>query len=118
MSSLEQFHLFDSRKLDQVLKSILEQGLIPSFCTACYREERTGQVFMDLAKPGNIHNLCRPNAILTFKEYLEDYASDEVKIMGEKIIKKYLLAIPNKTTREETELRLERVVNGERDLYF
>ena len=73
---------------------------------------------MELAKPGNIQNLCRPNGILTFKEYLEDYASDEVKKLGMKIIEKYLKQIPDKNVEEEARKRLERIEKGERDLYF
>lgn len=115
---VKQFETFDQRSLDDVLKSILNQGLLPSFCTACYRMGRTGQTFMDLAKPGNIHNLCRPNAILTFKEYLEDYASDEVKQLGQKIIHQYFNQIEDKQTQQETKVRLQRIENGERDLYF
>ncbi|MBU1131479.1 [FeFe] hydrogenase H-cluster radical SAM maturase HydG [Patescibacteria group bacterium] len=115
---LSQFNIFDPRNLDEVLKSILKQGLLPSFCTACYRQGRTGQVFMDLAKPGNIHNLCRPNAILTFKEYLEDYASAEVKLLGKKIINKYFNLIDDKQVRQETKIRFQKIENGERDLYF
>ena len=115
---LSQFNISDQRSLDEVLMSVLKQGLLPSFCTACYRQGRTGQVFMDLAKPGEIHNLCRPNAILTFKEYLEDYASEEVRELGQKAIKKYLQKIPVDSTKKETKVRLERIENGERDLYF
>jgi len=115
---VKQFDTFDQRSLDETLKSILKQGLLPSFCTACYRLGRTGQTFMDLAKPGDIQNLCRPNAILTFKEYLEDYASSSVKILGQKIIKQYLQGIPSKKTRLETAARLARIENGRRDLYF
>jgi 2-iminoacetate synthase len=116
--SLEQFSLSDHRPLDEVMLSILNQDLIPSFCTACYREGRTGKTFMDLAKPGNIQNLCRPNALLTFKEYLEDYASPETKSLGLKIIEKYLSQIPSQEVREQTKARLERIEKGERDLYF
>jgi len=115
---LKQFSLQDHRSVDEVLKSVLEQGLIPSFCTACYRVGRTGETIMKLLKSGEIHNLCRPNAILTFKEYLEDYASNEVKQLGLKIIEKYLKQIPDVVMRRETEIRLERIENGERDLYF
>lgn len=115
---VEQFSLQDHRSVDEVLKSILEQGLIPSFCTACYRLNRTGETIMKLLKFGKIHNLCRPNAILTFKEYLEDYASQEVKELGLRIIDKYLKQICNNNIRKETQTRLERIENGERDLYF
>ncbi len=117
-SEQKQFSLSDHRTLDEVLLGILMQGLLPSFCTACYRRGRTGKTFMDIAKPGEIHNLCRPNAILTFKEYLEDYASDEVRAVGEKVIKKYLDMIPKEEVKAETRKRLVRIENGERDLYF
>ncbi len=115
---LAQFSLSDPRTVDEVLKDILRQHLLPSFCTACYRKGRTGKLFMDLAKPGNIQNLCRPNAILTFKEYLEDYASQEVKEAGLKIINKYIKQIPSDSIRRKTQIRLQRIESGERDLYF
>jgi 2-iminoacetate synthase len=115
---VSQFSLSDHRSMDETLGSVLKQGLLPSFCTACYRRGRTGKRFMDLAKPGNIHNLCRPNAILTFKEYLEDYASEEVKKLGTGIMDKYLNEIEDKSVRKETESRLKRIGEGERDLYF
>ncbi|MBU0953348.1 MAG: [FeFe] hydrogenase H-cluster radical SAM maturase HydG [Nanoarchaeota archaeon] len=115
---LAQFSLADHRTVDDVLKGILKQGLLPSFCTACYRKGRTGATFMDLAKPGNIHNLCRPNALLTFKEYLEDYASPEVKERGLLVIENYLAQIPDAATKRETRARLDRIEQGERDLYF
>lgn len=113
-----QFHLQDHRPLDEVVMSILKQGLLPSFCTACYREGRTGEDFMHIAKPGEIHHLCRPNAILTFKEYLEDYASGEVKKLGGKVVEKYLKKIGSEQRRGETKKRLGRIEGGERDLYF
>lgn len=115
---VSQFHLQDHRSLDEVVLSILKQGLLPSFCTACYREGRTGEDFMHIAKPGEIHHLCRPNAILTFKEYLEDYASDEVKTLGSKVVDKYLKKIGSEQRRGETQKRLGRIEKGERDLYF
>ena len=115
---VSQFELQDERSLDEVVKSVLEQGLLPSFCTACYRSSRTGKTFMDLAKPGNIHNFCRPNAILTFQEYLDDYAFPQVKKFGQEIIEKYLLEIPSQKIRLETLNKLERIKKGERDLYF
>lgn len=116
--NLSQFSLQDQRQLDEVLKSILKQGLLPSFCTACYRVGRTGKKFMNLAKPGEIQNFCRPNAILTFQEYLEDYASIEVKEIGKRIINKYLNKISDKKVRKEASLRLRRIEKGERDIYF
>lgn len=113
-----QFHIQDERNLDEVLKSALRQGLLPSFCTACYRRGRTGKTFMKFAKPGDIQRLCRPNAILTLKEYLKDYAGRKVKQMGEKTISNYLKKINDTGLREQTKIRLKRIENGERDLYF
>lgn len=115
---LKQFSLSDERSVDEVIEGILDEGLLPSFCTACYRLGRTGQDFMDIAKPGEIHNFCRPNAILTLKEYLEDYASDVVKEKGEKIIKHYTAQIPSDEIRKKTEERLVEIEEGKRDLYF
>jgi 2-iminoacetate synthase len=113
-----QFSVADHRSLDDVLLSIMMQGLLPSFCTACYRKGRTGKAFMDIAKPGDIHKLCRPNALLTFREYLEDYASPAVKELGEKVIAKYLAKIDDPQRKKETVERLERIAKGERDVYF
>jgi 2-iminoacetate synthase len=115
---VSQFKLQDERSLDEVVESVLGQKLLPSFCTACYRSGRTGKTFMDLAKPGNIHNFCRPNAILTLREYLEDYASPAVKKLGEKIITKYLNEIPDEKIRIQTVKKLNKIKKGERDLYF
>jgi len=116
--ALAQFVTADHRTLDEVVSGILEMGLMPSFCTACYRQGRTGEDFMKIAKPGEIHYLCRPNAILTFKEYLEDYASPEVCKKGEAVIRTFLDQIEDTDRRKETLVRLERIENGERDLYF
>ncbi|MFH0860719.1 MAG: [FeFe] hydrogenase H-cluster radical SAM maturase HydG [Candidatus Altiarchaeota archaeon] len=115
---LTQFSLSDSRTLDEVLKGVLGQNLLPSFCTACYRKARTGRTFMDLAKPGNINLLCRPNAILTFKEYLEDYASEDVRELGAAALNKCIGQISDQNVRGETLARLKRIEAGERDLYF
>lgn len=115
---LEQFNVSDKRPVDDVMKGVLRQGLMPSFCTACYRKERTGKAFMDLAKPGNIQNLCRPNAILTFKEYLEDYASADVRKSGLKTIDRYLKEISDDSIRKDTIDRMKKIEKGERDLYF
>ena len=113
-----QFQLQDERSLDKVVESILRQGLLPSFCTACYRSKRTGKNFMSLAKPGNIHNFCRPNALLTFKEYLEDFGSERIKNIGVKIMNKYLNQIPDSRIKNQTKIKLSKIENGERDLYF
>lgn len=113
-----QFQLGDHRSLDEVVRDLLPQGYIPSFCTACYRLGRTGLDFMDLAKPGLIKQFCLPNAILTFKEYLEDYASAETRAAGETVLARNLEEIPVAARRQETEERLQRIEHGERDLYF
>ncbi len=116
--NLSQFSLSDHRTIDEIIESVLNQNLLPSFCTACYRLGRTGQDFMDFAKPGNIQNFCRPNAILTFQEYLEDYASKQVKKLGTKILNQYLQQIPDLNIKKETQNRLKKIEKGERDLYF
>lgn len=113
-----QFKVEDNRTTDEVLRSICESGYIPSFCTACYRKGRTGDRFMPLAKSGEIQNVCQPNAILTFKEFLLDYASEETRVLGEKTIEDHLKLIPNDTTRQTTEDRLRRLEKGERDLFL
>lgn len=115
---LTQFNIADNRPVNEVLKSVLAQGLLPSFCTACYRTSRTGDAFMSLAKTGGIQNLCRPNALLTFKEYLEDYAPNELKDLGKSVLNKYLNEISDEKRKKETIARLKRIEKGERDLYF
>ncbi|MBN1494806.1 [FeFe] hydrogenase H-cluster radical SAM maturase HydG [Candidatus Peregrinibacteria bacterium] len=116
--TLNQFQISDERSLDKVIEGIIDKGLLPSFCTACYRIGRTGKDFMDIAKPGEIHNFCRPNAILTLKEYLEDYAKPLTKEKGLQIIQKYLKLIPSKVIQKKTVERLARIERGQRDLYF
>lgn len=118
LESTMQFKIEDSRSIDEVLLSVCRSGYIPSFCTACYRQGRTGDRFMPLAKSGEIQNVCQPNAILTFKEFILDYASDRLKEIGEKTIQEHLKQIPNLNTRKQTEERLKRLENKERDLYF
>lgn len=116
--STGQFQVEDHRTTDEVLRSVCESGYIPSFCTACYRRGRTGDNFMPLAKSGEIQNLCQPNAILTFKEFLLDYASEETRKIGEETIKRHINEITNAKVRSETVERLKRLEKGERDLYF
>ena len=94
-----QFDLSDTRSLDDIVKWLMEMGYIPSFCTACYREGRTGDRFMSLCKSGQIQNCCHPNALMTLKEYLTDYASPATKEFGEKLILKELEQIPNENVR-------------------
>ena len=114
----DQFQVADHRPPDEVIGSICQEGYLPSFCTACYRRGRTGKDFMDMAKPGDIQELCGPNAILTFKEYLLDYASAETRKMGENSLREHLDKIPSPKLREETEKRLKEIEQGKRDLYF
>ncbi len=113
-----QFKVEDQRSPMDVLKGLCKSGYLPSYCTACYREGRTGERFMPLAKSGQIHNVCLPNAILTFKEFLLDYADEELKEMGEKIIAQSLQEIPKNKVRETTTSYLRRLEKGERDLHF
>ncbi|OGO79269.1 MAG: [FeFe] hydrogenase H-cluster radical SAM maturase HydG [Clostridiales bacterium GWB2_37_7] len=113
-----QFNVEDHRSPDEVIQSLCSSGYIPSYCTACYRQGRTGDRFMQLAKTGNIHNVCQPNAIMTFQEYLLDYASEDTKKAGEETIKKHLNEIDNEQVRKLTEERLEEIKRGKRDLYL
>jgi len=117
-SQAAQFSLHDERPLEAVLRGVVDQELLPSFCTACYRSKRTGEAFMKLAKEGNIQYLCHPNAILTFKEFLMDHASPEARAQGESAIERELSRISDEARREETRKRLSRIEEGERDLYF
>ena len=113
-----QFDLSDHRTLDEVVKWLMEMGYIPSFCTACYREGRTGDRFMSLCKSGQINNCCLPNALMTLKEYLMDYASPATKEIGEKLIASQLGDIPRERTREIVMDRLDRIAAGDRDFRF
>ncbi len=113
-----QFDVSDTRPLDEVVRWLLEQDHIPSFCTACYREGRTGDRFMSLCKSGKIGLCCTPNAIMTLKEYLMDYASPETRAAGEALIQKSLNDIPLERTREITRARLLSIEKGERDFRF
>ncbi|WP_031513725.1 [FeFe] hydrogenase H-cluster radical SAM maturase HydG [Desulfofalx alkaliphila] len=113
-----QFAVEDNRSPDEVLRSVCQSGFLPSYCTACYRQGRTGDRFMSLAKTGEIQNVCQPNALLTFKEYLMDYASPETRKVGEETIKQHLEEISNDKIRKLTEERLELIEQGQRDLYF
>ncbi len=110
----EQFDVSDQRTLDEVVKWLMENGHIPSFCTACYREGRTGDRFMSLCKSGQILNCCHPNALMTLTEYLEDYASEETKKVGYELIKKELLRIPKDHVREIAEANINDIMNSNR----
>ncbi len=113
-----QFDRSDTRTLDEVADWLIRMGYIPSFCTACYREGRTGDRFMSLAKSGAIGNCCQPNAIMTLKEYLVDYATDATRRHGEELIEKELLNIPNEKVRAITKANLKKIENGKRDFRF
>ena len=113
-----QFDISDERTLDEIVGWLLELGYIPSFCTACYREGRTGDRFMSLAKRGLIGNCCAPNALMTLAEYLEDYASPAVKVAGGKMIDKLTRVIPSEKIRRITEENLKAIIEGKRDFRF
>ncbi|MBE5870012.1 MAG: [FeFe] hydrogenase H-cluster radical SAM maturase HydG [Lachnospiraceae bacterium] len=113
-----QFDVSDTRTLDEVVKWLMEKGYIPSFCTACYREGRTGDRFMSLCKSGQIQNCCHPNALMTLEEYLIDYASEDTRQIGETLIMRELENIPKEAVKQVVLKRLEQIKNGERDFRF
>lgn len=116
----EQFQLGDTRELDDVVREMSEMNFLSSFCTACYRSGRTGEDFMCIAKPGDIQHFCAANGILTFKEYLIDYASPETRVLGEKMIEKELERIgkesPNRRNLIENKIKL--IEQGQRDVFI
>ncbi|MFP4447139.1 MAG: [FeFe] hydrogenase H-cluster radical SAM maturase HydG [Bacteroidales bacterium] len=114
----EQFHIGDSRSLGEVIDELLEDGYLPSFCTACYRLGRTGEHFMEFSVPGFIKRYCTPNAILTLAEYLVDYATPEISEKGWKVIEKNIQELDDFKRVDELRNRIERIKEGERDLYF
>ncbi len=114
----EQFDVSDKRTLDEVVRWLMEMDYIPSFCTACYREGRTGDRFMSLCKSGQIQNCCHPNALLTLNEFLQDYASDETKKLGKEIIEREIPKIPNEKARNLTIEHLHDIESGKRDFRF
>ena len=113
-----QFDVSDNRTLDEVVNWLMDLGYIPSFCTACYREGRTGDRFMSLVKAGQISNCCHPNALMTLREYLDDYASDDTKEKGMKLIEKELLNITNEKVRKIAEEHINDIDSGKRDFRF
>lgn len=113
-----QFDRSDTRTLDEVVNWLLELGYIPSFCTACYREGRTGDRFMSLAKTGAIQNCCQPNALMTLEEYLCDYASEETQKNGRCVIENELEKIPNDNVKRIAKENIEKIKKGERDFRF
>lgn len=114
----EQFQVGDSRTIAETIRDASKAGFYPSFCTACYRVGRTGKDFMDLAKPGEIKKFCLPNCILTYKEYLLDYGTKELKTLGEGVISEELGKITDKKIRLATIKKLGELKKGKRDLYF
>lgn len=116
--SSAQFDVSDNRTLDQVVNWLMKMDYIPSFCTACYREGRTGDRFMSLCKSGQIQNCCHPNALMTLKEYLEDYASEDTRAVGEALIQKELANIPKEKVREIVVRNLKEIAQGQRDFRF
>lgn len=116
--SSAQFDVSDNRTLDEVVNWLMKMGYIPSFCTACYREGRTGDRFMSLCKSGQIQNCCHPNALMTLKEYLEDYAAEDTRKVGEALIRKELKQIPKEKVRQIVEKNLEEIERGQRDFRF
>ena len=113
-----QFDVNDTRTLDEVIHWLLDLGYVPSFCTACYRAGRTGDRFMSLCKSGQIKNCCLPNALMTLKEYLEDYASPETQKKGEEVIKRQLEEIPNPAVKAKAAEYLKELHDGMRDFRF
>lgn len=114
----EQFDVSDQRTLDEVVHWLMDLGYIPSFCTACYRAGRTGDRFMELCKSKQIQNCCHPNALMTLKEYLVDYASEETRTIGEKLIEAELLNIPKENVRAVCADHLKKIEEGIRDFRF
>lgn len=114
----EQFEISDNRTLDEVVRWLMEMDFIPSFCTACYREGRTGDRFMSLLKSGQISNCCHPNALMTLMEYLEDYASDETKKVGYPLIEKEIENVSSDKVKAIAKDNLEAIKNGKRDFRF
>jgi 2-iminoacetate synthase len=116
--SKEQFELGDLRSLDTVMRELVSDGYVPSFCTACYRKGRTGEHFMEFAIPGFIQNLCTPNALVTLKEYLFDYSSPETRAAGLSVIEKELEKLPAGERKTALMEKLNSIEHGKRDLFF
>ena len=110
----EQFDVSDQRSLDEVVCWLMENGYIPSFCTACYRLGRTGDRFMSLCKSGQILNCCHPNALMTLSEYLEDYATEKTKAVGYQMVEKELQRIPKEKVQEIARQNIEDIKHSNR----
>ena len=116
--TMSQFTLEDHRSPQDILKELVKDKYIPSYCTACYRQGRTGDRFMKLAKSGEIHNVCTPNALMTLNEYILDYGDDELKAIGEKFINEEINKIPNQKIKDLVIKNIEQMKLGKRDLYI
>lgn len=113
-----QFSLGDHRSLEEVVSALIDQKFIPSFCTGCYRKGRVGHDFMDMAKPGLIKEYCQPNAVFTFMEYLQDFASEETRLKGLALIDEVVKGTEKPALRERMLKNIESIEQGKRDLYF
>ena len=114
----EQFDVSDQRTLDEVVHWLMEDEFIPSFCTACYREGRTGDRFMTLLKAGKIHDCCHPNALITLKEFATDYGSEDTRRLADEMIERELQNIPTEKIREICRRHLKDIEEGKRDFRF
>ena len=116
-NSSVQFKVIDERDAMDVIKWIMDEGMVPSFCTACYRSGRTGDRFMSLAKSGNIKNVCLPNALMTLAEYMLDYGDAEFREKAQALIEQQIPNIGNEKIRELVKGNIEKIKQGERDLF-
>ncbi|NGX55940.1 MAG: 2-iminoacetate synthase [Candidatus Anoxychlamydiales bacterium] len=117
LDNASQFDISDNRPTKDVIYELLEMGYLPSWCTACYRLNRTGKAFMEIAKKGEIHNCCQPNALLSFYEYLIDYGNEKIKNLGFNIVEKEITLLKNEKKKNFLKNSLERINNGKRDLF-
>ncbi|HHL2034782.1 TPA: [FeFe] hydrogenase H-cluster radical SAM maturase HydG [Clostridium perfringens] len=113
-----QFEVGDHRSPVEMIESLMEAGYIPSYCTACYREGRTGERFMDIVKSGELYKICEANALITLKEFIDDYGTDRTREIGDKLIKKSIDEIDNESFRKAVEEKINKISNGTRDLRF
>ena len=113
-----QFEVGDHRSPVEMIESLMEAGYIPSYCTACYREGRTGERFMDIVKSGELYKICEANALITLKEFIDDYGTDKTREIGDKLIKKSIDEIDNESFRKSVEEKINKISKGTRDLRF
>jgi len=113
----KQFESGDMRSLEEMVVELCEHDFLPSFCTSCYRLGRTGKNFMKHAKTGHIHQFCQPNALSTFQEYIEDYGTDKVRAVGERLIAKHVSEIQDPTMKALAEKQIKGIISGKRDLF-